>query len=96
MQAPPPIPPTLPYGHQEPVKGKAHGLVPVTRKTYVMLQTAVFIVGLALAAWFYFAPPRVVVRTNWLLPLLLIALLLEAVETAFMLRRFAQKERERA
>ena len=89
----------------EPVRIKVYGLLPLTRRRYLTMQAVGLVLLLALfVVWLGFAgvpadhPLRRIPVAAWLLdrlPLILVIVLLwEAVETAYVLRRFARAEAE--
>ncbi len=87
-----------------PVRVKVYGLFPMTRSTYLTIQGAGFVLVMAAVGVIYYWPqpiltpnPTPMQRTilflhDWFPAIALLILVLEALETFFVLRRFAVKQ----
>jgi hypothetical protein len=93
----------------EPVRIKYYGILWITRRTYVIIQTMVFAVLAAALVFVLTLPtsprfgldledPRLPALTRWLLghllEIVLLTTLLEILDAVFTLRAFARKEQE--
>jgi len=92
-------PPAAAEEQSQPVKVKAYGLIPFTRRAYLTLQIllAVAFVAMLFATRPIFAKPgnSLGFVNEYFVPIIMVILALEGIETVLMLTKFKKAERER-